>query len=88
MTTKKPNAVVKTTTVVAKKEASKSSGFYGDDLLKAVSVLSASILFSQPQFATQTNPTNILGLADVFFLYMKGEVNVTQPTESAAPTFG
>jgi len=63
-----------------------------DNALRAFAIYSASTLFAQPQFAGQTNPSNILGLADLMYRYMQGQVNVEQPADTTpnvqAPTFG
>ncbi len=63
-----------------------------DQTLKSVAVLAASIMFSAPQFATQTNPTNILGLADLMYKYFINEVKIDTPSTEAkepeAPKFG
>lgn len=60
---------------------------FNESALRALSVYSASLMFSQPQFAAQTTPNNIIGLADLMYKYMQGEVDVNQP-EAQAPTFG
>jgi hypothetical protein len=66
-----------------------------ENTVRAVSTLAAAMMFSQPQFAAQTNPSNILGLADLFSKYIQGAINVSQPSEevtqattSATPVFG
>ena len=64
-----------------------------DEGLKAVSLLAASALFGQPQFSQQVNPTNIVGLAELFYKFTKNDLQVNLPTapedaQAAAPTFG
>lgn len=59
---------------------------FNDSTLRAAATLAASIMFSQPQFAAQVNPSNILGLADLFYKYMQGAINVSQPSDATEPT--
>jgi len=63
-----------------------------DAALRAVGVMASSVLYSQPQFSNQATPDNIVGLSDMLFKYMQGQLRVTQPSEmaaqqAAAPTF-
>ncbi len=59
-----------------------------DNALRAVAIFAATQMFSQPQFAAQTNPTNIIGLADLLYKYMQNQMVVNQPAEaSASATF-
>ncbi len=48
-----------------------------NEILKAQCVSAASVLFASPAFATQANPQNIIGLADLFYNYITGTVKVT-----------
>lgn len=59
------------------------SGF-NDETLKTIALLSSAILFAAPAFATQANPQNILALGDLMFKYAKGEIKVSQPSETVA----
>lgn len=57
-----------------------------DSAVRTFSVLSATLMFAQPQFVKEANPTNILGLADLFFKYATGRVDIQQPDEAKQPT--
>lgn len=70
-----------------------------DASLKALCMLSSSMMFAAPAFATQANPQNILALADLMWRYVVGSVAVQQPNDVAkesaddtpslvSPTFG
>lgn len=48
--------------------------------MRARAVDAAALLFSKPQFSLQVNAENILGLADVFYKYMSGEITIKQPS--------
>jgi len=61
---------------------------FNDAALKSVALMASAFLFAAPQFANQTTPTNVLGLADLMYKYAVGDVTAEQPTESASPTFG
>lgn len=56
-----------------------------DVAAKAISLYSASMLYSQPQFTKDTSPDNIVGLADLFYKYIVSQVTVTQPKETIDP---
>ena len=58
--------------------------------LKAIAVLSSSILYQAPAFALQATPQNIVGLSDLLYNYMTNKVQVTAPEtkdEAEAPKF-
>lgn len=57
-----------------------------DSAVRTLSVLSATLMFAQPQFLKEANPTNIIGLADLFFKYSTGRVEVQQPEEADLTT--
>jgi len=61
---------------------------FNDAALKSLSIVASAILFAAPQFANQTTPSNVLGLADLMYKYAVGEVTAEQPKEGATPTFG
>lgn len=56
---------------------------FNDQTLKVICALASSVLYQAPQFTNQTNPENIIGLADLMYRYSIGEVKVT-PTEKAS----
>lgn len=80
--TKKTKTTATTAKVVPMRKelpSASSAISFDDKALKSLSILAASIMFQAPQFATQTNPQNILGLADIMYKYALGEITVTQP---------
>ena len=49
--------------------------------LRAMALGAAVDIFGKPQFATQATPSAIVGLADLFYKYVNGELPVTQPSD-------
>jgi hypothetical protein len=67
-------------TMAGKVEGPKASTNHVEDLLvRSKAIAAAATIYSAPQFATATNPPNIISLANLFTRYIKGEVTVTYP---------
>lgn len=61
-----------------------------EPVLKGLALFGATELMKQPQFAAQANQASIIQLADLFFNYIIGKVQVEQTgaAEPEAPVFG